>query len=225
MRFITEYDLRARFNEQPFTDYQMETDTRLTPGARQFLSDRRINISEDNVKTRSGVPDESPKKEETDRNHSLAMAKLLGDMEILEAEFLVVTSQIIETDIEIAGQMSKTGRRFGRIKSFIAEETADTGICSEGCAGMDKEECGQDMGDCFEITDLYIQSANGRIIVQMNALRARLRAMRIHIEEALSTAGQEKRLTAATEAVNRIINELSQMICMAAGVKECRKIM
>ena len=36
MKFITEYDLRAQFNEQPFADYQMEENTRLTPGARQF---------------------------------------------------------------------------------------------------------------------------------------------------------------------------------------------
>ena len=47
MKFITEYDLRARFNEQPFTDYIIEKNTRLTPGARQFLSDRRITLLED----------------------------------------------------------------------------------------------------------------------------------------------------------------------------------
>ena len=108
MRFITEYDLRAQFNEQPFADYQIEKNTRLTPGARQFLSDRGINLFEDGTKMRFGVPAGNPKVQETDQNlapvanmaleaadakgKSLAIAKLLSKMEILEAEFLVITS-------------------------------------------------------------------------------------------------------------------------------------
>ena len=56
MKFITEYDLRVQFNEQPFTDYQIEKNTRLTPGARQFLSDRRINFFEAGAKQQLGVP-------------------------------------------------------------------------------------------------------------------------------------------------------------------------
>lgn len=232
MKFITEYDLRARFNEQPFTDYIIEKNTRLTPGARQFLSDRRITLLEDGA-------DRSVKVQETDRKRipaacqaceaadskkdSLAIAKLLSDVEVLEAEFLVLTSQIIETDMEIAGQMSKAGHEFGRIKTLLTKESADVNICFEGCTGMDKGNCGKDLGNCFDITDFYIQSPNGKMIVQMNALRAKIRAMRIGIAEALSGDGEEKRRRTVTEAVNQMINKLSQMICMAAGVKACRR--
>ena len=42
MRFITEEDLRQRFRRERFTEYEPEAGTRLTPGARQFLSDRGI---------------------------------------------------------------------------------------------------------------------------------------------------------------------------------------
>ena len=232
MKFITEYDLRARFNEQPFTDYIIEKNTRLTPGARQFLSDRRITILEDGA-------DRSVKVQETDRKRipeacqaceaadskkdSLAIAKLLSDVEVLEAEFLVITSQIIETDIEIAGQMSKAGHEFGRIKTLLTDGAADLNISFEGCTGMDKDHFGKDLGNCFDITDFYIQSPNGKIIVQMNALRAKIRAMRISAAEALSADKEEKRQEAVTEAVNQIINKLSQLICMAAGVKTCRR--
>ncbi len=214
MKFITEYDLRARFNEQPFTDYIIEKNTRLTPGARQFLSDRRITLLEDGAEACEAADS---------KKDSLAIAKLLSDVEVLEAEFLVITSQIIETDIEIAGQMSKAGHEFGRIKTLLTDGAADINISFEGCTGMDKDHFGKDLGNCFDITDFYIQSPNGKIIVQMNALRAKIRAMRISAAEALSADKEEKRQEAVTEAVNQIINKLSQLICMAAGVKTCRR--
>lgn len=239
MKFITEYDLRAQFNEQPFTDYQIGENTRLTPGARQFLSDRRINLFEDGTKMKFGVPAGNPTAQETEqkqmptadlprkvtniKENSLEIAKLMSNMEILEAEFLVITSQIIGENIEIAGQVSKAGHEFGRIKSILTDETADPGICFEECTGMNVKNCCQDLGNCFEISDFYIQSANGKILVQMNALRAKIRAVRIQIAEVLSGPEDEKRLIAVTGAVNQIINKLSQMICIAAGVKECRR--
>ncbi len=44
MKFITENDLRTEYNQSAFTDYYVQKDSRLTPGARQFLIDRRIAI-------------------------------------------------------------------------------------------------------------------------------------------------------------------------------------
>lgn len=239
MKFITEYDLRAQFNEQPFTDYQIEEGTRLTPGARQFLSDRGINLFEDGTKMRFGMPAENLEKQEPIRNPGtaaslprkaqfteedpLAVAKLMSNIEVLEAEFLVITSQIIGEDIETAGQISKVGHEFGSLRSILADEAADPGIHFEDCTGMCQATCCQDLGNCFEISDFYIQSPNGRTLVLLNALRAKTRALRIQAAEALSSPEDEKRLIAVTEGINRIINKLSQMICMAAGVKECKR--
>ena len=42
MRYITEMDLRDLYHEEPFTTYYLASESRLTPGARQFLTDRRI---------------------------------------------------------------------------------------------------------------------------------------------------------------------------------------
>lgn len=44
MKFITEEDLRYQYKSQPFTTYQLEAGTRLTPGATQFLSDKKVNV-------------------------------------------------------------------------------------------------------------------------------------------------------------------------------------
>lgn len=240
MKFITEYDLRAQFNEQPFTDYKMEENTRLTPGARQFLSDRRINLFESGTKTPFGASGGTLKTQGTAGNlkpdagrlretvkaeeNSLAIAKLVSDMEILEAEFFVITSQIIGEDIESAGQISGMGHELGRLKSILTGESAEPDICFDECTGMNGENCCQDLGNCFEISDFYIQSANGKILVQLNALRAKVRSVRIHVVEVLSGSEDGTRLTVVTGVMNQIVNKLSQMICKAAGVKECRRI-
>lgn len=47
MRFITEEDLRARYRNEHFTSYRLEPGTRLTPGARQYLSDLGIRMPEE----------------------------------------------------------------------------------------------------------------------------------------------------------------------------------
>lgn len=44
MKFITEDDLRDIYRKEPFTDYEIESGTKITPGARQFLADRQIHI-------------------------------------------------------------------------------------------------------------------------------------------------------------------------------------
>ena len=44
MKFITEDELRYLYRKEPFTTYEPEPGTRLTPGARQFLLDRGIDL-------------------------------------------------------------------------------------------------------------------------------------------------------------------------------------
>ena len=44
MKFITEDELRFLYRKEPFTTYEPEPGTRLTPGARQFLLDRGIDM-------------------------------------------------------------------------------------------------------------------------------------------------------------------------------------
>lgn len=48
MKFITEDDLRDLYFKNPFTSYEIKDDTRLTPGARQFLIDFKIDFDKSN---------------------------------------------------------------------------------------------------------------------------------------------------------------------------------
>lgn len=47
MKYITEADLRNLYRTTPFTSYETEPGTRLTPGARQFLGDRGIRVPDE----------------------------------------------------------------------------------------------------------------------------------------------------------------------------------
>ena len=93
MKFITEYDLRDQFNKRPFTNYRLEENVRLTPSARQFLIDQRIRIWDEE----EGLIDVLEK----DAKDTPELAKLVSYIEILEAEFLVVISQIMDQNIKI----------------------------------------------------------------------------------------------------------------------------
>ena len=44
MRYVTESELRDEYAACPFDTYRLAPDTRLTPGARQFLVDFRITF-------------------------------------------------------------------------------------------------------------------------------------------------------------------------------------
>ena len=46
MRFITEYDLRNEYKKSPFKVYTINKNCRLTPGAKQFLTDFMVKIEE-----------------------------------------------------------------------------------------------------------------------------------------------------------------------------------
>lgn len=44
MKFVTEMELRDLYGKEPYAEYVVEKGTRLTPGARQFLVDRGIQM-------------------------------------------------------------------------------------------------------------------------------------------------------------------------------------
>lgn len=60
MKYITEAQLRDLYKESPFTSYECSFDTRLTPNARQFLIDFRIEIVDsEHEKTRKKLKKDS----------------------------------------------------------------------------------------------------------------------------------------------------------------------
>ena len=91
MKFITEEDLRDLYKKQPFMDYDLQPGERLTPGARQFLLDRGINLYDDDPflnpgfkKTASQSIDDCKEKAEFDEQ--LRQKKQMWFLEGLKAQ-------------------------------------------------------------------------------------------------------------------------------------------
>lgn len=233
MRFITEEDLRQRFRKERFTEYEPEAGTRLTPGARQFLSDRGIRLTETESGFRPGngqtgfgkkeavnIPKQNEKPKETEaeeRSQGAHPAEELPcwqlELKSLQADFLQTGLDLQREDVLVSKEVFELERNLSRLAS--GEEMAEgekrwETLCSV-CTGIGPENCRQLLGDCFEITGFHAQSPNGQVVIRLHVLRSRLRKLERELPDDRK------------EMAHCIINRLSQMICHGFGGKICQK--
>ena len=119
MNYITEYDLRARFQQQPFTEYQLKEGTRLTPGAKQFLSDQRIPVLEEseNVQAHMQMPEDSPHEKDTVNSFE----SMITDTENLERKVLNQAKQSISEDMDLTLQLIDITATISRIRDQLTQ--------------------------------------------------------------------------------------------------------
>ena len=207
MKFITEEDLRDLYKKQPFTDYNLKEGERLTPGARQFLLDRGVDMY--------------------DRNNPPAVSaggsigkKLCSRMKALNSLFLLTARDLLDTDLCLSQQLTGLSRQFAALDSVSGGKCEAAELVCNACSGMNRENFSLRIGDCFEITEFHIQMPKGREILLLNRLRSELECFSADAEELIT---DEKLYQAAEARLNEIINTISQMICGATGGKECQR--
>ena len=144
MKFITEEDLRDLYKKQPFTDYDLKKGERLTPGARQFLVDRGVdmydrndplavlNTQKDKVKAeQSAKPGES--------SGCRNMKKLCGRMKALHSLFLLTARELLDTDLCLSQQLTGLSRHFAALGSLTDGKTEAVGLESKASTGKNGE--------------------------------------------------------------------------------------
>lgn len=214
MKFVTEDDLRILFKREPFTSYRIPSDTRLTPGGRQFLVDRKITISGDPMEGKQKRPWLSGKRKEGPENGSLeketAPAEKTGGQErfllkkqTLQAGFLEAGIELLSRDVLLAEQVFELERRLSAIGQDGKEE-----FPWKPCTGFNEENFLEPCRDCFDITGFHAQSEKGKELLLLHRLRCCTR------ELAAEGSG---------ENLNPVINRLSQMICLEYGGKTCQR--
>lgn len=231
MKFITEDDLRMIYRKNPFAVYEVKPGTRLTPGGRQFLNDRGIRIGSP-VNGKAGQADavagspaagpasHLPAAAGRPFTHIAAhpSAEAAGTSEscplpaapairTLQAEFLLAGSALLERDVLMAQELFELEQCLGRLANGEPEE----GPQCRNCTGITQDNWNVCQKDCFQVTGFHAQSSKGPEIVRLHLLRCRLRELKAQF-------GDENK-----EPVNRIINRLSQMICLAFGGNTCQK--
>lgn len=217
MKFITEEELRDQYRKEPFTAYRLEEGARLTPGARQFLSDRGIAMVD-------SMPAPSKGAAKSSRMSDIEKKKLGCMLKSAEAMFLLAGEELLRGDQNLAQEVIELGKQLSRIKSsFAISGTADNLSCRE-CEGINEKNFSEELDDCFEVTDAHIQLKKGRDIVLLHRLRCSLRELEACILE--MSEGRTEENGAIKDIVgklNQIVNTLSQMICSVVGGKICQR--
>ena len=222
MKFITEEDLRTIYKDKPFSSYEVEVGTRLTPGARQFLQDRHISVfSADGTamqegdgivaggwKNRSGgngTPDLLNKK------------RLEACLKSTGALFLQTASDLLPKDPVAAQKVLELADNFNDITKMHEESKSFPALACTPCHGINGDNFSSDLGDCFEITSFHIQTVKGKETLLLHSLRCALYEVQVVLMETHCTNKE------IPERVNQIINRLHQMICIAFGGDGCQR--
>jgi ethanolamine utilization cobalamin adenosyltransferase len=203
MKFITEDDLRILFRREPFTTYDLPAETRLTPGARQFLVDKKIPISDDPMMVKRKNEKPAEKKEEAPEKE-ICRDRFLLKKKTLQAQFLETGLELLNRDVLLAEQIFALERKL----SDLGKEGREVEFGFEPCTGFHKENFNKPSDDCFEITGFHAQSEKGKEIVLLHRLRCSVRELAAETENA---------------GLNPFINRLSQMICLEYGGKTCQR--
>jgi len=224
MKFITEEYLRDLYRKEPFDTYKLQQGQRLTPGAAQYLSDRRIKMNDDALKSNKNVSKSNQAEtiKETVSNNLNLNKKLCCKLKSMEAVFLVTSSEILKDDIILAQNIINLGKKISNIRNFVnGEGVLETIHCKE-CTFMNSSNFTTELEDCFEITEFHMQLPKSNAILKMHTLRCALGELQFEIIENFKS-DDEILKNRIIENVNSIINSLSQLICLAVGGKECQR--
>jgi len=221
MKFITEEDLRDVYKKQPFTSYDLQPGERLTPGARQFLVDRGIDMYDRNDPFICGTDGNQKSVAPTqvsaeDRRNKQLNAKLKS----LQAQFLLTAEELLQRDVCLAQQVTGLARQFTALGSISEGRCEAADLNCSACTGMNGENFSEDLGDCFEISEFHMQMEKGREMLLLAKLRSDLQELEAVLPDFVK-AGMELQQT--ERRLNQIINSLSQMICSALGGRECQR--
>lgn len=225
MKFITEEDLRDLYRKQPFTEYNLDPGARFTPGARQFLMDKGINMVD-------GASFNKEKKTEDKTETTLVQKmdaknkRLISKIKSLEALFFLTEEELLRRDVCLAQSVITLSKQLTSVKNAIKSKSpVDNLSCSE-CTGINRNNFSEDMEDCFEISEFHIQLEKGREIILLHKLRCELNDLKLMVPDLYEVNDDKlsQDVISSDDIVgkmNQIVNSLSQLICLAFGGKKC----
>lgn len=224
MRFITEEELRDLYKKEPFTEYSLQPDMRITPGARQFLMDRGIHGFEEAPPKNRTTAVEKSEPAAPDPEQSCRGRRLYRRMKVVEAEFLAASQELLSRDVLLAQKLIGLGQCAAAVASTEPDGNSCSALCVQECTGIKTDQFLLHLEDCFDITAFHIQLAKGREIILLHRLRCALRVMELELPEFFDGSDDGKKYhQEAAGKINQLINTLSQLICTTVGGETCQK--
>lgn len=195
MRFITENDFRLKYKESPFTVYEIKSDEKITPGAKQFLVDRGIKIIEN-----SFIKPSATNKISDNKDTKKIIEKIKASFLCIQSKLLLLAQEVYAYDSE-------------NIIHIIDIQEGLENIFSNNFNNGDKDI----NNDIFiRVNKTHLSLPNSKTIFTINAIRADLLEIKLFIEDCISDNTLSSSLL---ERVHFIINRLSQIIYNIVGGK------
>ncbi|MEG6617395.1 cobalamin adenosyltransferase [Peptococcaceae bacterium 1198_IL3148] len=217
MKFITEMELRDLYKREPFTSYVLEPDARITPGARQFLMDRRVTLVQAPIGDGQKTNTNQAHQVQGQRNH--CTLRLRRTMDRIESLFLLVAAEILRGgDVVLSQQVMALGKCFRNVGQAERKQHPPEDIEFWGWSEEEIKRRTHHLEEYDDINEFHVGLKNGKEITLLNYLRASLREVEPAIlevywqEEQQACSRQE-----LIDKVNLIINILCMMMWKCLG--------
>lgn len=111
MHYVTEDELREAYSKEPFGTYELPRGARLTPSARQFLIDFRVDFDGGEQVSATGANVHATKGMAS-AGQPLDLGALVHDANLLGARLRLLARRSLGIDNAVARQAEATGRRW-----------------------------------------------------------------------------------------------------------------
>ncbi len=197
MKFITEEELRYQYQQEPFSEYRLEEGARLTPGARQFLGDRGINMFEDGSLM---MFHRSPQRKETSCTESKKSPEgpRACKEEMLALAFLHVGDEVYPYNMDLAKKILSLGEQFSSRK--LAEE--------------DLNQAGGEAPKNYDVNWLRRYENRGTVLFSLFELRNQALEFQYYVD---ALPGQKD----LSQQAGALVYQLNLLIDQVVGEERC----
>lgn len=185
MRVITEAELRDQYKQAEFSSFRLPDDTRLTPSAQQFLSERRISI----ITGDSGKPENMTHlngKSLVLKSHP--RIKFRGKLDSMEA---LVISTILEVEshgyVELAKDLGDVLDYLRQVMSAEVRERPLEPLTFHSLNSEEIREHSHYPHRHYGISHFLPQPRHGKLMAQLNMLRVQTRELEVAAMDAFCT--------------------------------------
>ena len=220
MRFITEMELRDLYKTEPFATYVLEPDTKITPGARQFLVDRRVTLVQARCSDGEKAPSHQPHPAQEKENWRLL--RLRGKMDCIQSLFLLGAAEILQAgNAVLSEEVMALGRCFRNLRKAEQEQMA---LDSIQCWGWTEAEIKKQLENAeksMDISEMPLGLENNKEFALLNHLRASHQEVEPGLLE--NYWDEEKQVCSRQDLIDRvrlIINLLCMMMRKCIGGKK-----
>lgn len=211
MKFVTEMELRSLYKTAPFTVYVLESAVKLTPGARQFLTDRRIAIEQAGCQAVSCATNPPVARD------NWSILKLRSRLERIHSLFLLTAAEALHAgDVALSEEVLAAARGFRSIQQAELDQLSPGISQCQGWMEEDSKKCLKHPDSRLDICDFHVGLKNGKEILLLHHLRASL----LELEPVLLECywSEEQQICIRQDLVDGL-NQISTILCTM--MKKC----